>query len=138
MIDAAKPHMSAGECNYAVVAVGAGDTFAAICQLLKLVAAKRIPLRPRLVKMCTTWIDAYVFHEEYDNLRGLIEGFLMPQSIRASIAIGRPPTSPRHGPFMLAKAIRTAAYGSCARQADTESGFETRRTDSNRFDRRCQ
>jgi hypothetical protein len=94
MIDAAKPHMSVGECNYAVVAVGAGDTFAAIRQLLKLVAAKRIPLPPRLVKMCAAWIDAYVFHEEYHNLRDLIEGFLMPQTIRSSIAIRRLPTSP--------------------------------------------
>jgi hypothetical protein len=31
LIDAAKPHMNIGERNYAVVTVGAGDTFPAIC-----------------------------------------------------------------------------------------------------------
>lgn len=112
LIDAAKSHMNVGECNYAVVTVGAGDTFAAICQLLKLVAAKRIPLRPHLVQLCTTWLDSYVFHEEYDHLRGLIEGFLMPQTIQASIAIRRLSMSSRYGPLTRRQPRRTAASGS--------------------------
>ena len=87
LIDAAKPYMNVGEANYAVVTVGAGDTFAAIRQLLNLVAARHITLRPQLVQLCTAWLGAYVFHEEYDHLRRLIVGFLMPQTIRASTAI---------------------------------------------------
>ena len=98
LIDAAKPHMNVGERNFAVITTGAGDTFAAIRQLLNLVAARRIPLRPRLVQRCTTWLDAYVFHEEYAHLRRLIEGFLMPQTIQVFTAIRRPTTSSRQGP----------------------------------------
>lgn len=112
LINVARPHMSIGECNYAVVAVGAGDAFASIRQLLKLVAARRIPLRPHLVQSCTTWLDAYVFHEEYDHLRGLIEGFLMPQTIQASIAIRRLSTSSRYGPPARRQVRQGAASGS--------------------------
>lgn len=112
LIDAAKPHMSAGECNYAVVTLGAGDSYAAIRQLLKLSAVKQIPLRPRLVQLCTAWLDAYVFHEEYDELRGLIQGCLMPQTIHAALAIRRPPTASRHGTLAGMQARRTTASGS--------------------------
>lgn len=94
LIDAAKPHMSAGECNYAVVTLVAGDSFAAIRQLLRLVATKHIPLRPHLVQLCTRWLDAYVFHEEYEHLRGLIEGFVMPQAIQASLVMTGHSTMP--------------------------------------------
>jgi hypothetical protein len=99
LIDAVRPQMNVGECNYAVVTVGAGDTFAAIRQLLKLVAAKHIPLRPHLVQLCATWLHAYVLHEEYDQLRRLIEGFLMPQAIQASIAIKRLASTPTPRPL---------------------------------------
>jgi hypothetical protein len=44
LIDAAKPHLNSLERNYVFVTVGAGDTFAAVHQLLKLIAAKQIPL----------------------------------------------------------------------------------------------
>jgi hypothetical protein len=96
LIDAAKPHMNVGECNFAVVTVGAGDSFVAIRQLLNLVAAQHIPLEPRLVQLCKSWLDAYVFHEEYAHLRRVIEGFLMPQTIRTSAAIRGGATSSRY------------------------------------------
>ncbi|MGH3556517.1 MAG: hypothetical protein ACRDTK_03240 [Mycobacterium sp.] len=99
LIDAAKPHMNVGERNYAVITVGAGDTFAAIRQLLKLVAAKHIPSQPHLLQLCRTWLDAYTLHEEYDYLRRLIEGFLMPQTIQASTAIRRLPSTPNPRPL---------------------------------------
>jgi hypothetical protein len=104
LISAAKPHMNVGEYNYAIVAIGVGDTFAVLRQLLKLLAVRRIPLRPQLVQSCTTWVDAYAFHEEYDHLRHLIEGLLVPQTIRAAVETpvlrrdireGRPPFARR-------------------------------------------
>ena len=91
LIEAAKPHMNAGERNFVFVTVGAGDTFAAIRTLINLIAAKRIPLRPQLVQLCSTWLDAYTFHDEYEHLRRVIEGFLMPNTIPASTAIRRLP-----------------------------------------------
>jgi hypothetical protein len=111
LIDAAKPDMSAGECNYAVVTLVAGDSFAAIRQLLRLIATKHIPLRPHLVQLCARWLDAYVFHEEYEHLRGLIEGFLMPQAIQASLVIRGQSTMPGHGPVVHRQGRRTTASG---------------------------
>jgi hypothetical protein len=83
LIEVAKPHLNVVERNYAFVVTGAGDTFAAIHHLLKLIAVKGIPLRPRLVQLCVTWLDSYACHEEEPNLRRLIEGFLLPDAIRA-------------------------------------------------------
>ena len=83
LIEVVKPHLKIIERNYVFVTTGAGDTFAAIHHLLKLVAAKRIPLPPRLVRQCVTWLDSYSFHDEEPYLRGLIEGFLLPDAIRA-------------------------------------------------------
>ena len=111
LIDAAKPHMSAGERNYAVVTLAAGDSFAAIRQLLRLVATKHIPLRPHLVQLCTRWLDAYLFHEQYEELRSLIEGFLMPQGIQASLVIGGQSAAPGHGYAVRRQARRTATSG---------------------------
>jgi hypothetical protein len=46
LIEAAKTRMNSVECNYAFVTVGAGDTFAAIRQLLKPIDAKRLTDTP--------------------------------------------------------------------------------------------
>jgi hypothetical protein len=74
LAEAAKPQMSALERNYVFVAIGAGDNFAAIRQLLKIVAAKHIMLRPDLLKRCAVWLDTYVGHREERYLRRLIGG----------------------------------------------------------------
>jgi hypothetical protein len=100
LIDVAKPHMHAGERNFVFVAVGAGDTFAAIRSLINLIAAKRIPLRPHLMQQCATWLDAYTFHDAHEQLRRVIEDFLMPTSIQASTAIRRLSTPPKSLPLL--------------------------------------
>jgi hypothetical protein len=108
LIAVVKPNMSAGERNYAFVAIGAGDTFAAIRGMINQAAAKRIPLPPHLVQVCTTWLDAYALHEEYDRLRRVIEGFLMPDAIRASTAIRRLATTPHPEPLpAVPRPVRT-------------------------------
>ena len=100
LIEAAKPHMNAGERNFVFVTVGAGDTFAAIRSLINLVAAKRIPLRPHLMQLCRTWLDAYTFHDAHEHLRCVIEDFLMPNTIQASTAIRRLRTPPKSLPLL--------------------------------------
>jgi hypothetical protein len=100
LIEAAKPHMNAGERNFVFVTVGAGDTFAAIRNLINLIAAKRIPLHPHLMQLCTTWLDAYAFHDAHEHLRRVIEDFLMPTSIQASTAIRRLSTPPKPLPLL--------------------------------------
>lgn len=98
LMEVAKPHMNAGERNFVFVAVGAGDTFAAIRSIINLVAAKHIPLRPHLVQLCRTWLDAYRFHDEHEHLRRVIEDFLMPSAIQAYVTMGRLPTPPNPRP----------------------------------------
>jgi hypothetical protein len=95
LIEAAKPHMNAGERNYVFATVGAGDTFAAIRSLINLVAAKRIPLHPQLMQLCRTWLNAYIFHDEHEHLRRVIEDFVAASTIQASTAIRRPSTPPK-------------------------------------------
>ena len=102
LIDVAKPRMNTLERNYVFVTVGAGDIFAGVHQLLKSIAGKQIPLQPSLVMLCRTWLSAYAGHEEYDYLRNLIEGFLMPATIRASAAIRRPPPATKAVPLLTA------------------------------------
>lgn len=87
LVEIAKPHLNVLERNYAFVTIGAGDTFAAIHHLLKLVAVKRIPLPTRLVQLCVTWVDSYAFHEEEQSLRRIAEGFLLPGAVRALTAV---------------------------------------------------
>ncbi|EHB56156.1 hypothetical protein MycrhDRAFT_3350 [Mycolicibacterium rhodesiae JS60] len=89
LIEAVKPHLTARESTQVFVVVGAGDTFAAIRGLIRLAAAKKIPLRPRLVQLCATWLDTYTLHEEYEGLRRMIEDCLMPNSVDVVPAISQ-------------------------------------------------
>jgi hypothetical protein len=100
LIDVAKPHMNAGERNFMFVSIGAGDTFAAIRSLINLLAAKRIPMRPHLVQLCRTWLDAYTLHDEHEHLRCVIEDILMPNTIQAYTGITRLPTPPKRPPLL--------------------------------------
>lgn len=106
LIEAAKPHLNTLERNYVFVTVGAGDTFAGVHQLLKLIAAKRIPLQPHLMTLCKAWLGPYAEHEEYDYLRRLIEDFLIPDTMRASAAITRSPSAPEPVPLLTVTSRR--------------------------------
>jgi hypothetical protein len=96
---AVKPQLNVGERNHIFVAIGAGDTFAAIRSLLKWVAIKRIPMTPDLVRRCVSWLDAYVGHEDERYLRRLIEDFVSPFATQASatLRVNRLPTTPERG-----------------------------------------
>jgi hypothetical protein len=95
LIDAAKPHLTIAERNYVFVTVGAGDTFPAILTLIKIVAAKQIPLRWHLVQQCATWLDAYNVHNEYEHVRHIIDSFVVLTSIQAATAIRPGPAVPK-------------------------------------------
>jgi hypothetical protein len=98
LIDAAKPHMSTGERNYVFVTVGAGDAFPAICSLIKFVAVKHIQLRLEVVRQCATWLDAYTLHDDHANLRRIVEGSLLPNSIEFYATVRQVPTRPKPPP----------------------------------------
>jgi hypothetical protein len=113
LIDIAKPYLNAAGRNYVFVATGAGDTFAAIHRLLTVIAAKNIPLQPRLVHQCATWLDSYAFHEEEQHLRRLIDGFLLPDAIRALTTVGASPllTAPKRTEPLWVSHITSHAVG---------------------------
>jgi hypothetical protein len=103
LIETAKPHLNVVERNYAFVTTGAGDMFAAILHLFKLIAAKKIPLEPSLVRLCVTWLDSYAFHDDEPHLRHLIEGFLLPNAVRVMTEVWQDTTS--------TASKRTSAFG---------------------------
>lgn len=95
LAEAVKPHLSAIERNHVFMAIGAGETFAAIRGLVKSVAVKRIALRPDLVQQCITWLHAYVGHKDERYLRRLVEDYLVPCSIHipTTVRVDRLPTT---------------------------------------------
>ena len=93
LIEVAKPHLNVLESNYAFVSIGAGDTFAAIHHLVKLIGAKGIPLPPGLVQLCRSWLEPYALHDEEQYLRRLIDGLLLPDAFRDVTAICVDPLS---------------------------------------------
>ena len=115
LIAVVKPHLNVPERNYVFVTTGAGDTFAAIHDLLKLIAAKGIPLRPSLVRLCVTWLDSYAFHDEEPYLRRLIEGFLLPDAIRALTAAWVNPlsTAPKRTEPLWVNQVTGRAVATC-------------------------
>jgi hypothetical protein len=115
LIEVAKPHLNRLERNYAFVTTGAGDTFAAIHHLLKLIAVKGIPLRPRLLQLCVTWLDSYACHDEEPYLRRLIDGHLLPDAIRGLTAACVNPLStvPKHTELLWVNHIAGRAVATC-------------------------
>ena len=115
LIEVVKAHLNVVERNYVFVTTGAGDTFAAIHHLLKLIAAKGIPLRPTLVQLCVTWLDSYASHEEEQYLRRLVEGFLLPNAIRALTAAWVNPlsTAPKRTEPLWVNQVTGRAVATC-------------------------
>jgi hypothetical protein len=108
LLEAVKPQLNAVERNHVFVILGAGDTFSAIRLLLKLIAGKQILLRPSLVQLCSTWLDLYALHEEQADLRRLIDGLLIGDTIQASTANIQPSATPRHEALhTITSALRT-------------------------------
>jgi hypothetical protein len=105
LAEAIKPHLSTLERNHVFAAIGAGDALPAIRDLFKSVAIKGIPLRPDLVQQCTTWLHAYVGHNDERYLRGLIEDYLVPYSMKYSALVRGQPAA-NHGGTLFTAAAR--------------------------------
>jgi hypothetical protein len=99
LAEAVKPHLSAIERRDVFIAIGAGETFAAIRGLVTSLAAKRIALRPDLAQQCVTWLHAYVGHKDERYFRRLIEEYLVPCSshVPETVRVNRVPTTPIPG-----------------------------------------
>jgi hypothetical protein len=95
--EAAKPYLSAVERDAVFVAIGAGETFAAIRGLLRSVEIKRIPLGLDLLVQCRMWLRGYGGHDDERHLRRLIEEPLIPCVLgaRQTMRVTRVPTMPK-------------------------------------------
>jgi len=114
---AAKPYVDSVERNHIFVAIGAGDTFAAIRELMKCVATRGIPVAPDLVRGCVSWLDAYVGHEDERDLRRLIEDLVFSSAIQASatLAVNRC----RHHPSTEPSRLRLQGLRHTAQNRET-------------------
>jgi hypothetical protein len=73
LVEATTPHLSTAQRNDVHMAIGVGETFAAVHFLITSAADKRITLQAALVQLCTRWLDAYAGHDDERYLRGLVE-----------------------------------------------------------------
>lgn len=71
--EAAKLYLDPAERNAVFVAIGAGETFAAIRGLLRWAEIKRIPIESGLLEQCRTLLGGYRGHEDERYLRRLIQ-----------------------------------------------------------------
>jgi hypothetical protein len=122
LVEAAKPHLSAVERNDVFMAIGAGETFAAIRQLFSWVAIKGIPVGLDLVECCTTWLHAYAGHEDERYLRRLIENFLIPLPFSDHTFIGVDRT--RQHRYLVSSSI-AGTGGSAASAAPGDSADDS-------------
>jgi hypothetical protein len=113
LAEAITPHMNAVERNHVFAVIGAGETFAAIRLLFNSAAFLRIPLPPDLLRHCTSWLHAYVGHEDERYLRDLIENYLLPDSIHvlATVRVNRL-TIPTNAGRVVALAAQRHRIGS--------------------------
>ena len=89
LAEAVKPHLSTVERHHIYVAIGVGETFAAIGCLIASAAGERIALPADLVERCTRLLDVYAGHEDEQYLRGIVEYVLAPDAIRFGQASNR-------------------------------------------------
>jgi hypothetical protein len=106
--EAAKPYLSAVERDAVFVAIGAGETFAAIRRLLRSVEIKRIPLRPDLLHQCRTWLRGYGGHDDERFLCYLIEELLLPHliGVAGTTRVTRVPPTPKPPSWLRFEAPR--------------------------------
>ncbi len=83
LAEATKPHLNTVERSHVYVAIGVGETFAAIKYLIALAAGKRIALPAELVQLCQRWLDVHLGHEDERYLRRHIEQVLIPYALRS-------------------------------------------------------
>lgn len=72
LADAARPYLDTTERNDVFIAIGVGETFAAICLLVDVITRADARVEARLAARLWTWLDAYAGHDDEPRLRRLI------------------------------------------------------------------
>jgi hypothetical protein len=127
--EAVEPYLSAVERDAVFVAIGAGDTCAAIRVLLRSVEIKGIPLRPDLLHQCRTWLRGYGGHDDERDLRHLIGEPRLPHLIGAAgtTPLARVPPHPNHAVGCAFPALRHTEDNAAIQRRCITSGFANRR-----------
>lgn len=68
----AHPHLSRIDADPIYIALGIGETFAAIDALLTVLARNHIPLSPELGATAASWLDCYLGQDAEPRLRQLL------------------------------------------------------------------
>lgn len=68
----AGPYLSTIAADRIYIALGVGDTFAAIDALLTVIAGKHVPLSDDLVATTASWLDCFLGHDAEPRLRHLL------------------------------------------------------------------
>jgi hypothetical protein len=103
LAESADPCFRLAERNYIYVAIGAGDTFSAICALVAVIAREGLPLPLELVPALTSWLNAHSHNESEPRVRGLV-------TILTKRAPNHPaPAKPRREPLSIAQRYRRDA-----------------------------
>lgn len=69
---AARPQLTAAGAHRVHIAIGIGETFAAIDVLLSTIAGEQIPITPALAALVGVWLDCYTGHNDHPRLRDLL------------------------------------------------------------------
>ena len=69
---AAHPHLSKVEADQIHIAIGIGETFAAIDALITVIARHQVPLDGDLMTALAAWLDCYHGHNDEPRLRHLL------------------------------------------------------------------
>jgi hypothetical protein len=94
---AAKPALDSVDRNDIFATIGAGETFEAICRLLKFVAANHIPVKSDLVFGCRSWLRGYTGHQHEPYLRCHIEDLVVAYFVQGpqTEPVNHRPAAPR-------------------------------------------
>jgi hypothetical protein len=126
--EAAERYPSAVERDAVFVAIGAGDTCAAIRRLLRSVEIKRIPLRPDLLHQRRTWLRGYGWHDDERDLRHLIEEPLPPHHRGCgNTPLTRVPPTPKPRSWLRFEAARHTEHNAAIQSRCITHGFAKRR-----------
>jgi hypothetical protein len=125
--EAALPYLDAVERDAVFVALGAGETFAAMRGLLRSVEIKRIPLGLDLLQQCRMWLRGYGGHDDERHLRRLIEEPLIPHVIgaRHTMRVTCVPTMPKPRSWLRFSAPETQQI---SRRPDAQASLAVRQS----------
>jgi hypothetical protein len=73
LADTADDHLDVVQRNTVYVSIGVGETFTAICLLIDTIESEGLTLDHVLAVQLSTWLNAYVGHDDEPRLRRLIQ-----------------------------------------------------------------